>query len=93
MHTSKGMDCCEIFDGSFGEEAIVLKMMFDIDTGYGPEVPAFSLEGDFQCLDRIFHIRECKSDSWLSVFDANFKVDAKVFLWRCQKLNVELCKY
>lgn len=105
MHASKGMDCCEIFDGSLGEEAVVLKMMFDIDTGNGPEVPAFGLEGDFQCLDRIlkyisscdsilfFHIGECKSDSWLPVFDANFKVDAEVFLWRCQKLNVELCKY
>ena len=37
-----------------------------------------------------FHIREGEADSWLSIPDSDFKVDAEVFLWGCEELDVEL---
>jgi hypothetical protein len=40
----------------------------------------------------LFHIGEGKANSWLSISDANFKMDAKVLFRGCEELNVELDK-
>ena len=45
------MYSCEIFDGSLSEKTIILQVVLDINASDGPEVPAFCLERDLQCLN------------------------------------------
>ena len=76
--------------------------MLYVNNRNGPLVPSCRLEWNFQGLnnanlyisstDRVIllHIGESKPDSWFSIPNRYFEMNAEVFLRRCEELNIDL---
>lgn len=77
-------------------------MMLDVNDRDGPKVPSCILEGNLQGLNNanlyisstnrviLLHIGESKPNSWFSIPNGYFEVNAEVFLRRGEELNIEL---
>lgn len=102
INPSQHMSPFILLHSSFTKQSIILQMMDNVNTCNSPNI-FITWKWYLQCLHDLLtyispshcifllHIGKCESYTWLTFFNGDIKMYAKVFLWLRLELYIDLC--